>query len=432
MTQNIRETLASVRSLLGGAAAFTAGNSLLGVVLPLRMEAAGYPVALTGAIMAAYYLGLALGGFRSKLVILRIGHIRAFSVFAALTAATCLAYEVFFTPAAWVILRIINGFCIAGMTTSIESWLNERSGNETRGRVLGFYMLTFYLAIALGQTLVNVAPVGGSDILMLSSVLIGLSLIPIATTRLGKPDLAEVRVLGLRQIYAASQVGVIGAGVAGILIGSFYALAVVFGRQIGLSVSEAAMFMSVVVLGGLGFQVPVGILADRYDRRVVMAGMLIGVGASWGLLSLAMANGVPLIALMVMTFAFGGAISSVYPLCVAQTFDQVDRKYYVAASGRLLMVYSIGATIGPLLASTLMSFFGPVSFFVFESLIAIAYAVFVLISVRSVPQLPEAEREKFVPLPDSSPAALVLDPRTEPEPSEPESNASSQEDEFAE
>ena len=419
MAQNMRETLASVRSLLGGTAAFMAGNSLLGVVLPLRMETAGYPVALIGAIMAAYYLGLALGGFRSKHVILRIGHIRAFSAFAALAAATCLAYDFFFTPAAWVVLRVINGFCIAGMTTSIESWLNERSSNETRGRVLGFYMLVFYLAVALGQTLVNVAPVGGSEPLMLASALIGLSLIPIAMTRLGKPDLGEVRVLGVREIYAASKVGVVGAGVAGILIGSFYALAIVFARQIGLSVSEAAMFMSVVVLGGLAFQVPIGMLADRFDRRIVMAGILIAVGTSWGLLSISIANGVSLIVLMVMALAFGGAISSVYPLCVAQTFDRLDRMYYVAASGRLLMVYSIGATIGPLLTSGLMAAYGPSSFFVFESVIAIAYAVFVLLRVRSVPQLPEAEREKFVPLPDISPAVMALDPRIQPEPEEP-------------
>ncbi len=432
MAQNIRETLASVRPLLGGTAAFMAGNSLLGVVLPLRMETAGYPVALTGAIMAAYYLGLALGGFRSKHVILRIGHIRAFSAFAALTAATCLAYDAFFTPAAWVILRVINGFCIAGMTTSIESWLNERSSNKTRGRVLGFYMLAFYLAVALGQTLVNVAPVDGSDLLMLSSALIGLSLIPIAMTRLGKPDLGEMRFLGVREIFAASKVGVVGAGVAGILIGTFYALAFVFARQIGLSVSEAAMFMSVVVLGGLGFQVPVGMLADRYDRRIVMSGILIAVGASWGLLSLSIANGVPLAVLMVMALAFGGAISSVYPLCVAQTFDRLERQYYVAASGRLLMVYSIGATIGPLLASMLMSIFGPASFFVFESVIAILYAIFVLFRVRSAQQPSRGEREKFVPLPDSSPAALTLDPRTEPETTSPEPKPGREADDFPE
>ncbi|SEK45669.1 Predicted arabinose efflux permease, MFS family [Roseovarius nanhaiticus] len=415
MAQNLRGLLTPVKSLFGGTVAFMAGNSLLGVVLPLRMEATGFPVALIGIIMAAYYLGLALGGFRAKRVILRIGHIRAFAVFAALTAAVCLAYAFFFHPAAWVILRIVNGFCIAGMTTTIESWLNERSSNETRGRILGYYMLAFYLAIALGQTLVNVAPVGGDDHLMISATLIGLALIPVAKTRLGEPNLSDLRALGVRQLFAASPVGVVGAAVAGTLIGSFYALGVVFARQIGLDVTEAAMFMSTVVIGGLAAQVPVGMLADRYDRRIIMSLMLIAVGSSWALLSNSIAVGLPVGVLMIMALAFGGAISSVYPLCVAQTFDRLERRYYVAASGRLLMVYSIGATIGPLLASALMSLYGPKSFFLFESAVAVSYALFVLVQVRKGPELPVEGREKFVPLPDISPVAMRMDPRTDPD-----------------
>lgn len=415
MTERLGGLLGPVKSLLGGTVFFMAGNSLLGIVLPLRMEASDYPVALIGAIMAAYYMGLAFGGFGAKHVILRIGHIRAFSTFAALAAVTCLAYDFFFNPAAWVVLRIINGFCIAGMTSSIESWLNDRSDNETRGRVLGYYMLGFYLAIALGQTLVNIAPVDTSAPLMIAAALIVLSLVPVALTRLGEPNLRALRMLGVRDLYRASPVGVIGAGVAGILIGSFYAMGVVFARQIGLGVTEAAMFMSVVVLGGLGFQVPIGMLADRFDRRIVMSCILIAVGTSWGLLSNFTANGAPVPVLMAMALMFGGAISSVYPLCVAQTFDGLDRKYYVAASGRLLMIYSIGATIGPLLAATLMAIYGPSSFFLFESAVAVTYALFVLFRVASGDRPAAEGRAKFIPLPDISAMVMRLDPRTEPD-----------------
>lgn len=180
-----------MRSLLGGTAAFMVGNSLLAVVLPLRMKAAGYPVALTGAIMAVYYFGLALGGLRSKRVIFRIGHIRAFAVFAALTASTILAYAAFFDPIAWLVLRVVNGLCIAGMTAAIESWLNTKSSNQTRGRVLSFYMVTFFLATALGQTLVNLADVAAPDLFMLAASLI--------------------------MLFAAFKVGVVGAGVAGLM-----------------------------------------------------------------------------------------------------------------------------------------------------------------------------------------------------------------------
>ena len=85
---DVREVLASVRSLLGGGAAFIIGNSLLGIILPLRIEAAGYPVELIGIIMTAYYAGLAVGSLYGKRIILRVGHTRAFAVFVAITAAT--------------------------------------------------------------------------------------------------------------------------------------------------------------------------------------------------------------------------------------------------------------------------------------------------------------------------------------------------------
>ena len=414
MALNVGDILFSVKALLGGTAAFMIGNSLLGVVLPLRMEAADYPVALTGAIMAAYYLGLALGGLRGKHVIFRIGHIRAFAVFAAVTAAATLAYAVFFNPAAWLVLRIINGFCIAGMTATIESWLNMRSSNKTRGRVLGFYMLTFYLAVAAGQTMVNLGDVGKPDLFMLAASFIGLSLIPVAMTRLGEPNLSESRVLKVKDIFAASKVGVVGAGVAGLMVGSFYAMGVVFALKVGLNPSQAALFMSAVVLGGLIFQLPMGAMADRYDRRIVMSVALILVGVAWGILAFFVASGLPFATMLGMAVVFGGAMSSVYPLCVAQTFDRLERKYYIAASGRLLMVYSMGATIGPLLAAAFMSLYGPSSFFLFESVIAILYAAFVLTQVVRRPCVPTDQQEPYVPLPDITPVAMALDPRTDP------------------
>ena len=50
-----------------------------------------------------------------------------------------------------------------------------------------------------------------------------------------------------------------------------FALGIVFARQIGLSVTEAALFMSTVVLGGLSFQVPIGILAPGDDAAAIEA-----------------------------------------------------------------------------------------------------------------------------------------------------------------
>lgn len=416
MAGHMREVLTSVRSLLSGGSAFIIGNSLLGIVLPLRMEATGYSVALIGAIMTAYYAGLALGGLYGKRGILRFGHIRAFAAFAAVAATVALAYPLAFIPLVWLGLRFVNGFCIAGLTATIESWLNARSTNATRGRVLGLYMVTYYLAIAAGQALINVADIAGPELFMLAATLLSLSLVPVALTRLGEPVLDGHRSVSVRNLLATAPVGVAGAGVAGLLVGSFYALGVVFARRIGLTVSEAAMFMTTVVLGGLCFQLPIGMLADRFDRRVVLCGVLMVLGVSWTLVAGAGAPDLGLASLFTLAFVFGGAISSIYPICVAETFDQLDRTHYVSASGRLLMVYSVGAMIGPVIASSVMTALGPRSFFVFESAVAVSFAAVVAYSVWRRPPLPAEEQELFVAVPDVTPVAANLDPRAETEP----------------
>jgi MFS family permease len=409
---SVREVVVATRSLLSATAVFVTGNSLLGIALPLRMEAADYPVELIGIITTGYYVGLALGSIYGKRIILRVGHIRAFAAFAAVAAITALAYPLAFAAVAWLGLRLVNGFCIAGLTATIESWLNDRSSNRTRGRILGLYMVTFYLALASGQLLVNVAKVTAPELFMLAAGLICLSLVPVALTRLGAPALDSYRFLSVRELYAASPTGVVGASVAGLLIGSFYGLGVVFAREIGLSVAEASLFMSMVVLGGFSFQWPIGMLADRHDRRLVLSGVLVAAGVSWPLLASLAASGLPLLGLLVLALVFGGAISSVYPTCVAQTFDRLERKHYVAAAGRLLLFYALGATAGPLLTSTAMATFGPYSFFAFETVVAVSFASFVVYRVRRRPPLPAGEQEAFVAGPCETPMTTDLDPRT--------------------
>ncbi len=413
MTTSVGKVLASVRPLLAGGGAFIIGNSLLGIVLPLRMTAAGYPVMLIGLVMAAYYAGLALGGIQGKRVILRVGHIRAFAVFAAVLATTALAYPVAFTVPTWIALRLVNGFCIAGLLATVESWLNDRSSNATRGRVLGLYMMTIYLAVASGQVLVSIADIESYGPFMLAAALITLSLVPVALTSLGAPALAGHRRLGVRTLYANSPVGVVGAAVAGMLVGSFYGLGVVFARGIGLDVAHSALFMTMVVVGGFVFQWPIGMLADRLDRRIVLAAVLTAVALAWALVAFASASAVALPALYGLAVVFGGAISSVYPLCVAQTFDRLERQHYVSASGRLLMIHAFGAMAGPLLASALMAAYGPYGFFLFESTVAVGFAVFAAYRVWRRPPAPPDQQERFVAVPDVTPVAADLDPRCE-------------------
>ena len=68
-----------------------------------------------------------------------VGHSRAFAAFTATGAIALLAHMIIIDPYAWAIMRIGSGFCVAGCYTIIESWLQSKVTNETRGRTMGSY-----------------------------------------------------------------------------------------------------------------------------------------------------------------------------------------------------------------------------------------------------------------------------------------------------
>jgi MFS family permease len=122
----------------------------------------------------------------------------------------------------------------------------------------------------------------------------------------------------------------------------------------GIERATIALFMLVAVLGGLAFQVPVGRLSDRFDRRIVLAALGLGfAGAAVALMVL------PRSLPMVLTTAalLGGFMSTLYPVCVALAHDRMPADRVVAVSGRLILVSGLGSVIGPLVGTSLMTRF---------------------------------------------------------------------------
>ncbi|MGH6945730.1 MAG: MFS transporter [Kiloniellales bacterium] len=410
----MRSVLASVGSLLLGTAILMLGNSLLGIVLPLKMEAAAYSTLLTGSVMASYFAGLVAGSLYGKRFIAEVGHIRAFAGFAALTATVALLHPMVFNALAWGILRFVSGFCIAGLFAAMESWLNERSTNETRGRVLSIYILVTYLAIMLGQLSVNLFDLDAVEGFMMAGLLISLSLVPVVLTRIEAPSLEKVEPLSFLALYRSSPLGVIGCIGSGLLMGAYWGLGAVFATEVGFPVIQVSLFVSAVVAGGLIFQWPIGRLSDRVDRRKVMRGVLLAAAlvCFGGIFALQQGAGFP--AILLVGVLIGGTTSGIYPISTAQAYDYLPRSRYIGASAGLLLSYAIGAAAGPILCSLLMTAIGPAGFFWYLGVVAAGLAGFVQYRIGVRAPKPESEQEPVVVLPRMSPVAAGLDPRALP------------------
>lgn len=412
----MRATIASIAALLAATVFLQVGGGLLGTTVGLRMAVAEFPALVAGAVVSVYFLGYVLGVFYSNRLIKAVGHIRAFAALASVASAATLLHPFLVAPITWGGLRFVQGFCLAGLAVCTESWLNDRATNEVRGRILSIYMIHIYTAQGIGQFLLNVPDSTGFGLFVISSVLLSLALVPVAATRVKAPPSQLPARLPFRTLWKITPVGLLGAFIAGALLGSFYGLVPYFTRLVGLETGGTSKFMAAAIAGGLLLQWPIGRLSDRVDRRGVLA-VVTGTACAIGLSTAGVVHSSLLKPGLLFYLAplIGASVFTIYPLSLAHTSDYIDPKNLVSATGGLILVYGLGAILGPATAAALMGVVGPAGLFLFIGSLGGTLALFAVIRMIRRDPLPAEARSAFQLVPRTSHVSSELDPRGESE-----------------
>ncbi|RIV81362.1 MFS transporter [Aurantiacibacter xanthus] len=398
-------SLLSVRALLVAIFMLMAGSGFLATLIAIRLEEAGVGALVIGLVATSYFAGLMFGALRVTPLIVRVGHIRAFAAFVSIYSASSLTYALTDYWPIWIVLRFIDGFVMSGVFVCLESWLNRVARPDNRSAILAAYMIALYLGQALGQFLLNLQDNAPSLPFMISAILLSLTLLPVVLTRIAQPVMEDIAPFSLRRLYAASPLGIVGVLSTGLMMGAFYGLGAVFAQRLGLPLALVAAFTSIVIAGGVVLQYPLGILSDRFDRRRVIVGTMLATAAVCA--ALVLADG-PL-AVFVPGALFGGFAFALYPLCVAHANDHLSEGERVGASSGLVLVYSAGAVVGPLLGSFAMAMAGPGGLFAAIGSVALLAALFGLWRTIIALPVPAEEQQAFVGLPRTSTAAAVLE-----------------------
>ncbi|WGD52352.1 MFS transporter [Bradyrhizobium sp. CB1650] len=394
------KTLRPIVSLLLGLAFLLAGSGLQFTLLPLRGSAEGFDDLALGVISSAYYVGFVSGCLLAPYLILRAGHIRAFTAMVALAAAVALAYALAPVVAAWIVLRGVTGLCLAGLYLVVESWLNDRASNETRGLVLSAYVMVNYGAITLGQSLVTLYPIAEAGNFMVAAMLSSLAIVPVALTRAAQP--APITIVSFRvgQLYRAAPVALVASFMIGAANGAFWGLAPLSTASSGLSIDQVAQFMSTAVLAGAIVQFPVGRLSDRLDRRWVLLVLLIGAAATGVATWLISASGTTLLLFGIL---FGALALPGYSLAAAHAYDKTPASDVVPIAATILLTNGLGSVVGPLIAATFMSAAGPRALFLFTAIAQALLAAYVFYRTRVQASLASMRKTEF----DLATTALV-------------------------
>ena len=407
------QVIAPVGALLTSVALLLMGNGLQGTLLPLRAEIEAFSPLAIGVMGSAYYLGFALGCLYGPVVVGRVGHIRTFTAATALASTVALAHALLTEPWAWWPLRALTGFALAILYMVIESWLNERATNQTRGTVMSIYTVINLTVIMAGQMLLTLYEPASFAPFALASILVSLAALPVALSSGMAPAPLRSTRIRFAWLFRISPVGFMGAFAVGLGNGAFWSLAPLFAIGSGLDLKGIAFFMSLVVLGGAIGQYPLGKLSDRTDRRRVILAAAIGVVLMGGLLPLAAGMFAP--GLFVGAFLFGLTAMPVYSLSVAHMNDFVEPDGFVEASSGMLMVFAVGAVVGPMIASWATGVAGVDLLFPYIAAVYAVFAVFVVVRMRTRSAPHPDDRPDFVATPGTSPALAILDPRSDGE-----------------
>ncbi|WP_417519563.1 MFS transporter [Minwuia sp.] len=388
------KALAPVAALLLSVAMLLMGNGLQSTLLPLRAQIEAFGSFEIGILGSAYFVGFALGCWRGAVVIRRAGHVRAFAAIVAVASTSALVHALVTDIVVWWFVRALTGACIAMLFMIIESWLNEKATNESRGTVFSVYTAINLSMISVGQVMIALGNPGGFPLFLVASILISWAAVPLALSRSESP--APVEHVGVRIGYLLklSPVGFIGSFLVGASNGAFWSLAPIFAQGGQQNASAAAIFIAISVIGGAAAQYPLGKLSDRMDRRKLI--IIVSLLAAASALALAIFGARSEALLMVTGFAFGMFAFPLYSLCVAHANDLVDSKSFVEAASGLLLTWAAGAVAGPLFASALMSQFGGRGLFFFTIAIHVGLAIFVAIRIRKRDAPPDETRGSFV------------------------------------
>lgn len=398
-------------ALLASLAVLLAGTGLLGSLLALRMGLEGFTTSTIGLVMACYPLGFILASVVFGRVIVRVGHIRAFGVLSALAAGSTLIYPLGIDPWIWGLMRGVFGFCVAGLYMVVESWLNQQTPRDFRGRVLAFYSIVTYGALGGGQLLLNAWSIAGFELFSLAALLLAVSLVPLAMTRAPSPELVVTRPVGLRRLWYITPLGLAGAAAAGFFGGAFVALGPVFGRAVGLDVAQVSLLMAAAMLGGLLLQLPLGRMSDRHSRRLTIVSVAAAVSVASAAIAV-MAGAAPA-PLMLLALLWGGFAFTLYPLSVALANDFVSAEELVGTSAGLLLVHGVGMVAGPALAGFLMELAGPSMLFYVLAGMGIALALFGLWRQKVGRPLAVEDQAQYLAIPSTTLLATALDPRAD-------------------
>ena len=358
----------------------------------------GFSKSQIGVLGSAHFFGFFIGCWWAPRLLGTVGHSRAFAAFIAAGTIGIIAHMMIVDPVAWALLRVLSGLCIAGCYTIIEAWLQAKATNESRGRAMGTYRIVDISGSLAAQLVIGVLPPAVYFSYNLLAILCCAALLPVVVSKAEEPATPDAPRLRPRLAWDRSPLAAVGVVISGVTSAAFRMVGPIYGVEVGLPAHDIAIFLAAYVLGGALVQLPIGWLADRFDRRSVLIGLSCAtVAICFMTIPAARLGAMPI---YLMAALFGATTMPIYSVSTAHGHDFASDDERVELSAAFMFLYAIGAIASPVTASRLIEAYGAPAMFIFISLAHVLLVAFGLLRRRARPA--PGSRTVYVNLPRTS------------------------------
>lgn len=386
MTAPTDAPVLTVRRRNAGIAAAIAAISVVGTALGLGMpllsillEERGYSSVVIGLNTAVAGLAAVAGSPFVPSLARRIGPSRLLLISVLAAMALFPLFYVFSSLAVWFVLRFLFTISINFVFVLSEFWINALAPQGRRGLVMGLYATVLSVGFAVGPTILSLVGSRGVLPFAVGTALMAVAIVPIVFG-LGFDPVTEER--GGRPVshfLKAVPLSTLAALVMGAVESSVMSFAPVYGLRLGYSTEVAALLAMSVAVGSIVAQLPLGLISDHMDRRLLLT--LIGLVSGVVSIGVAVASG-SAVPLMVMLGLWGGIYTGLYVVGLTHLGARVTGHDLASANAAFVLMYSIGMLVGPGLTGLGMDAIGPQGLPLVNGSLLIAFGLFAALRYR--------------------------------------------------
>lgn len=313
-------------------------------LLSLILEARGVGATLIGLSSASQTLAIIFIMPLAPGILARFGTINLIRIAIASIIVALLLLPAIPNVYAWFPIRFLLGMAIEILFISCDVWVNQVAEEKTRGRVIGIYGFVLAGGFAIGPLIINLTGIEGWAPFLTGAAIIGLGALPLVWAHGLTPPI-EGRSKGRLLYYLRVAPTLMVAGLMyGLVDSSVLSFLPIYGLGAGFDQATVINMLTILIVGSVAAQLPLGWLADHVGGRQMIIGCTVFTLIPAVILPFVLNT--PWLLWSVL-FVWGGALGGFYTISMVMIGRRFKGADLVAVNAAYVVFWGFGGITGP-------------------------------------------------------------------------------------